>query len=254
MEIRGQKLTNKNNEVKIKQYLIYEKYIVLNKNKFFYHGRHITDIQHKIGEYPNGVLLDGYEGSGTLLKNYINKYGNDAFTMMVIDIFDNEKDMRDCEKEVVIIKNDKDPIAKFSLNLRGGGEGSIFSEETRQKMSESHLGKTQSEETRNKISQSISGENHYMHGKKHSEESKQKMSKARIGKYSGENHPMYGRKHSEETKERWSKIRKGVTASEETRQKMSKSQTGRKHSEESKQKMSKSKKRWKAPPSKIHQY
>jgi len=96
----------------------------------------------------------------------------------------------------------KDNNTGILINLTDGGEGQsgfTFSEESKRKMSKSHLGKTHSEEHKQKL-----------RGWVHSEESKRKMSQSRVGK----------------------------TRSEETKQKMSESLMGRTFSEESKRKMS----------------
>ena len=53
--------------------------------------------------------------------------------------------------------------------------GRRASEETREKLRASHLGKKMSEETKAKISKAISGENHYLYGKHPSEEAIRKM-------------------------------------------------------------------------------
>ena len=78
---------------------------------------------------------------------------------------------------------------------RGGKKGINQSEETKQKMSESHKGRNpyenkteeEMEEIRKKMSESHKG----MH---HSEETKQMISEQRKGKMAGENHPMWGKK------------------------------------------------------------
>lgn len=79
------------------------------------------------------------------------------------------------------------------VNQTWGGEGVsglIHSEETKQKMSESHK-----------------GEKNYWYGKHLSEETKTKLSDAQKGKYDGENNPMYGKHHTKETRDKISKTR-----------------------------------------------
>ena len=91
----------------------------------------------------------------------------------------------------------------------------------------------------------MSGENHYMYGKKHSPETLEKISKAQSGKkqspesnlkrskaLSGENNPMYGKRGENNPNF-------GRKASTETRKKMSKAQSGKKRSPESNLKRSK---------------
>ena len=91
-------------------------------------------------------------------------------------------------------------------------KGKHHTEESKQKLRESHLGKRASDETRKKLSEMRQGEQHWNYGKhwsdetkhkmsqshtgfKHTEESKQKMSDSR----KGEKNSFYGKQHSEET-------------------------------------------------------
>ena len=98
-------------------------------------------------------------------------------------------------------------------NRTDGGEGSsgtIMSEETKRKISESHKGKTKSEETKRKMSEANKGKivseetrkrlQSYNINKVVSEETKRKMSETRKGRP--------GKPHTEETKRRLSDIRK----------------------------------------------
>ena len=76
-------------------------------------------------------------------------------------------------------------------NTTAGGDGClhrICSDESRMKMSKSHLGKVLSDETKELLSIANSGENHYFYGQTHSEETKAKISNNRKGKYSGSTH------------------------------------------------------------------
>ena len=81
--------------------------------------------------------------------------------------------------------------------------GKHLSEETKKKLSESHIGKHHSEATKKKLSESHIGITF-------SEEQKRKMSEAHIGKH-----------HSEETKQKISEAKIGITFSEEHRRKLS---------------------------------
>ena len=86
--------------------MYYTIYKITNKlNDKFYIGMHKT---------PN--LEDGYMGSGKLIKAAIQKYGLENFTKQILFIFDNEEDMKNKEKEVVI-------LSEQSYNLCEGGKG-----------------------------------------------------------------------------------------------------------------------------------
>lgn len=97
--------------------------------------------------------------------------------------------------------------------------GRPVSEETRQKIGASNMGKKRSEEVRRKNSELHRG----MH---HSDETRQKMSKVHRG-----------RTHTEESKQKMSEIRTGWKHSAETRRRISEIQRGRKLSEETRRKM-----------------
>lgn len=105
-------------------------------------------------------------------------------------------------------------IAKASAAMKGresSFKGKHHTEESKQKLRESHLGKCASDETRKKLSEMQRGERHWNYGKhwsdetkrkmsqshtgfKHTEESKQKMSDSQKGEKNG----FYGKQHSEE--------------------------------------------------------
>ena len=82
-------------------------------------------------------------------------------------------------------------------------EKRVFSDETKQKMSEAHKGRKASEETKQKISEALKEKN------------------------AGENNPMFGKHHSEESKQKMSEAHKNM--SEETKQKISEAKKGKKH-------------------------
>jgi DNA mismatch endonuclease (patch repair protein) len=109
-----------------------------------------------------------------------------------------------------------------------------FSDETREKMRHSHLGKYLSEETKKKISQTMTGRTYEeIHGIEKAEEIKRKMSLANKGQIPW----MKGKHHTEEWKRTISEKRKGVKHSEEWKKKISEGLKGHKQSEETIQKI-----------------
>jgi len=86
--------------------MFYTVYKITNKlNNKFYIGMHKTiDLQ------------DGYMGSGKLIRAAIQKYGIKNFTKEILYIFDNEEDMKNKEKEIVV-------LSEQSYNLCEGGKG-----------------------------------------------------------------------------------------------------------------------------------
>jgi hypothetical protein len=61
-------------------------------------------------------INDGYMGSGKLIKRAIEKYGVENFIKEILHIFDNELDMRNKEKELVV-------LSENSYNILEGGKG-----------------------------------------------------------------------------------------------------------------------------------
>lgn len=114
--------------------------------------------------------------------------------------------------------------------------GQTHNEETRRKMSESHMGKKLSPES---VAKSVSarigkysGSNNYWYGKKHTEETRKKM------RETAKNKPRRIRLLSQETKRRMSESRKGRIITEETKIKIRLAHLGKqKHTEESKEKI-----------------
>lgn len=94
-------------------------------------------------------------------------------------------------------------FADDKFNFTTGGDGGLFSEETRKKISEAlkgennpMYGKTHSAEARKKISEARKGKKNYFYGKHLTEKHKKKISEA----LKGENNPNYGKKNPELSK------------------------------------------------------
>ena len=69
-----------------------------------------------IGKHQTTNVNDGYMGSGKLIIAAIKKYGVGNFKKDILHIFDNEQDMNEAEKNLVILSED-------SYNLCPGGQG-----------------------------------------------------------------------------------------------------------------------------------
>ena len=125
----------------------------------------------------------------------------------------------------------KRPEVRAKVSATKKGQVSTFkgkhhSEESKQKLRESHLGKKASEETRKKLSELHKGERHWNYGKHHSEETCEKIRIANTGKHhseetrqkmsescKGEKNGFYGKKHSEESRKKISESRKKMSES-----------------------------------------
>ena len=169
-----------------------------------------------------------YLGSGDLIKLSIQKYGKENFTKEILQICESQGELNYYEKHYISLYNSTDKTVGYNISF-GGTNGTMFNRqhtnETKQKMSISHLGKEKSDEHKENISKSLTG-------KKMSDETKQKMSNSNLYK---------GKKKgglSEETKLKISKSKTGKKMNNETKQKMSESRIGvnngfygKKHSE-----------------------
>lgn len=143
------------------------------------------------------------KGEGYIDNDYfykaIKKYGWDNFKHEIL--FEGLSKDEACKKEIELISGTSANIREFGYNITEGGNAPKLSEETKEKLRRTRIGRSPSEETRKKMSLS-------QKGRKHSAETKEKMSKA----LSGENHPMYGKHLSDETRRKMSEARKGENA------------------------------------------
>jgi len=152
----------------------------------------IYKITHKLsGKCYIGQTIQSLKGrwarhckhnSGCIaLKEAIKKYGKDAFTIEEVASYTNMEDLNNAEEYYIDWYNSLSPNG---YNLTSGGSNRRASEELRKRLSECkkgnkhNLGKKASEETRLKISLSHVG----MLGKKHTKESKEKMSMIAISR------------------------------------------------------------------------
>ena len=69
-----------------------------------------------IGMHKTNNLNDDYMGSGKLIRRAIKKYGVENFHKETLHVFDNEIDMHNKEKELVVLN-------EMSYNLCDGGKG-----------------------------------------------------------------------------------------------------------------------------------
>ena len=102
-------------------------------------------------------------------------------------------------------------------NISKGLMNHVHSEETKQKMAQSHKGKKLSEETKEKLSKLNTGENHPFYGKKHSESTLKKMSESA----KGNKNPFHGKHHTDASKKLMSEANKGIPNTQEQKRKIS---------------------------------
>lgn len=158
----------------------------------------------------NPDVFDGYLGSGTVLLQAIKKYGKNQFIRETLFTYETPEEAYLKEVEIV----DEEFVAREdTYNLVVGGEGYAGGEnhpfygkrgkdavnfgkhhleESKTKISNSQIGHNVSDETKQKMSESHLGEKNYWYGKR------------------GEDAPFYGNHHSEESKKK-SRISHGLT-------------------------------------------
>ena len=189
----------------------------------------------------------GCSYGGVKIDNARKKYGPDNFeyTVLVKVTGDEPEEFRSYLNQLEVGFIRMYDSYNNGYNSTKGGEGVsgyTISDETREKLIRSHIGKKRSEESKKKQSESLKG-------REISEEWRKKIGEANKGKKLSLEHcekigkSKRGRKVSDEQKKKMSEIMKGRLShpiTQEMRQKISESMTGRRDSEETKRKKSES--------------
>lgn len=184
-----------------------------------------------------------YLGSGVILKKAIKKYGKENFKKEILEVCSSHDELKEREEYWLNYYDaGNNPMFYNRHNYSyGHPNGILHSDQSRRKMSKSHMGKTLSPDHIRNMKNSLRGRTHSEEtkqkigssnrGKTLSEETKQKMRDAKLGKT-----------HSDETKKKISILTVGKFRSEETKKKMSNSRKGKNLPEETKKKISDAKK------------
>lgn len=207
-----------------------------------------------------------------LISYAIKKYGQDAFSVTLIDYPGfTSKQLSSIEIRYIAEYNSciLNPNNN-GYNMTYGGEGAsgyIHTNETKRKISESKKGIPRTPDVKQKVSESRKGQklsnehkrrvSQSLKGRKHTDETKQKMSKnngmkgkrhtAEARKKMSENSPrkrnpgtFTGKQHTTESKRKMSEAHKGKRLTDETRRKISENNgmKGKQHTAETRRKMS----------------
>lgn len=184
-------------------------YLITNQtNGKQYIGATITSVK---ARWNRHVCDSEKERDGQALHAAIRKYGRENFTIETLEEHP-DKDHVFNVLEEQYIREYKTHGTEGGYNMTWGGDGwngMSHSDESKQKMSKAHKGKTLTEEHKRKIGLASKGRN-------------------------------LGKTLSKETKKKISEANSGRVLSEEHRKKISERNTGSKRSEETKKKMSES--------------
>ncbi len=177
-------------------------YILKNKvNKKCYVGQTTKSFETRLKQHHQ---------KNNIISKAIQKYGFENFDKILFE--DVPEDQLDYLEQENIIKYDS--ISPNGYNLESGGhDNKHHCEESKKKMSESHMGqvpwmkgKTHTEEAKEKISEANMGNTKWL-GRHHTDESNEKNRDAHIGNTTW----MKGKHHTDETKLKMSLAKKGKT-------------------------------------------
>ena len=186
------------------------------------------------------ITWQDYLGSGTVLKRAINKYGEENFQKIILNIAYNENDLNQLETQY--IKDYNAVVSKDFYNLASGGHGG-----------NTLAGKTEEEmiQFKRKVSKANAGINSAWYGKHHTQEEIEKIRNWNKGKIVSDETKLKmsntqkttesnfkGKHHSEEAKRKMSESRKGRHLSDENKRKLIESHLGKVTPDDVRQKIS----------------
>lgn len=87
---------------------------------YLYEIRNNLNNKIYVGVHKTNNMDDGYMGSGKIIQNAIRKHGIENFSKVILETFENSKDMYERESQIV---NDQFLLREDVYNLRRGGHG-----------------------------------------------------------------------------------------------------------------------------------
>lgn len=190
--------------------------------------------------------LDGYYGSGLLLKRALKKYGRDNFEVVIIEAVSTFDEAKIRETYWIQQLNATDKAVGYNISPSWFG-GDVLADhpdekDIRRRQAQSNVGQRRSEETKRKLREHFRSEkNHHIGryipveerdrlktflGRSHSEESKQKCRASNL-KADAKNRQPKEYKFGPEFREKSRLNNLGKVVSQETREKLRKAQIGK---------------------------
>jgi len=174
-------------------------YIIKNKtNGKIYIGQTTRSFTRRLWEYRSAYKYNNFHNQ--YLANAFNKYGWDNFEISVIDNALTVEELN--EKEINYINKYNSNNREFGYNLEAGGNNSLPSSETLEKMSISHQGVVQSDEWVEKRIAKAGTEDAKKYGKAKTEEEKLKLSLTSTKFWEGKTRDEETRRKISETKKK----------------------------------------------------
>lgn len=205
----------------------------------------ITDrtLEYRWGKHLISVRC----GSEYHFHRAIRKHGKDVFEGIVLEECSTLDELKSAERRWIWLLATNHPEYGYNMTLGGDGIfGHKMTEQSRQRMRDSHLGKKLPEEQKRKISEAMKRRysdpeerkrtSEALMGHEVSDATREKISQTHLGKI---------KSISEETKLKISIVNKGKRHSDASKQRLMEANLGKTYSDETRRKMSESaKRRW----------
>jgi group I intron endonuclease len=173
---------------------------------YIYKTTNLINNKIYIGQKYSNKFIKTYLGSGKIIKQAIKKYGKENFKVKILYKANSIKRLDEAEKVYIEIYNSTN--TKIGYNISIGGHAPMLNrnhtKKAKLKISIGKRGVKLTENHKQKISISNIGKHNYWDGKHLSEEHKEKVSNSMKGKKNG-----LGSKHTEEWKKQQSERTKG---------------------------------------------
>lgn len=148
-----------------------------------------------IGQHKCKKFDTRYKGSGMIIRRAIEKYGRDAFSVIILETFESKTDLDEGEIFWISYYNAVESESFYNIDRGGKAQGRRpgheVTPETREKLRQINLGMKLKEETKRKISMSLKAKG-VNRGDKNPAKREDVRAKFRVIN-AGENSPVWGR-------------------------------------------------------------